>query len=129
MKKLLPMLLAGAMAVSVCGAMFADDMDYNKSNKDSNTTMDQKMAKMQAKKLDKLTKDLALTPDQKSKVSDIMRSTGDQKKALITKMESDEKNLRDSEDAQIKAVLTADQQVKYDKMIMEHQAKMEKKAK
>ena len=129
MKKLIPMLLAGAMVMSVSAAMFADDMDYSKSNKESNMTMDQKMAKMQATRLDKLTKDLALTPDQKSKVSDIMRATGDQKKAIITKMEADEKDLRDSEDTQIKAVLTADQQVKYDKMMMEHQAKMEKKLK
>jgi hypothetical protein len=129
MKKIIPMLLAGAMVMSVCGAMFADDMDYHKSAKDSNTTMDQKMAKMQADKLDKLTKELALTPDQKSKVSDILRATGDQKKAIVTKMEADVKDLRDSEDTQIKATLTADQQVKYDKMMMEHQAKMEKKLK
>ena len=42
----------------------------------------------------------------------------------MMKMEADEKAMHDSENSQIKAILTPDQQTKYDAMMMEHKNKM-----
>lgn len=121
MNKLISIALAGALSTLICGAVLADDMGMGK---DSKTSMEQKMAKKQADKLTMMTKTLSLTPDQATKVSDILKATGDQKKAMMMKMEADEKAMHDSENSQIKAILTPDQRTKYDAMMMEHKNKM-----
>jgi Spy/CpxP family protein refolding chaperone len=124
MNKIITMTIAAAIALLISGAAFADDSDVGGGDK---MAMEQKMLKKQAEKLDMLTTNLKLSPDQKDKVGDIIKSTGDQKKDLMIKMEADEKTLHDSEDTQIKAVLTPDQQVAYDKLMAEHRVKMQKK--
>jgi len=97
-----------------------------KSEKEK-ATMEQKMVKKQATRLDMMTDKLALTPTQKDQVSTIFKGTAEQKKALMVKMDADMKDIRATEDTQIKAVLTPEQQTKYDQMMIEHRAKMDKR--
>lgn len=125
-KKMIPVALAGAIAMLFCGAVFADDMGMGKSEKEK-ATMEQKMVKKQATRLDMMTDKLALTPTQKDQVSTIFKGTAEQKKALMVKMDADMKDIRATEDTQIKAVLTPEQQTKYDQMMIEHRAKMDKR--
>jgi len=111
----------------ICGASFADDMDMGKKDTGGKMTMEEKMLKKQADKLEMMSKTLSLTPDQKDKVGAIIKSIGEQKKAMMMKMEADEKAMHESENTQIKALLTPEQQASYDKMMMEHKAKMKEK--
>lgn len=125
MKKMIPMALAG-VTMLLCGAVYADDMAAGKPEK-APMTMEEKMAKKQADHLDMMTKKLALTPDQTDKVGAILKANGEQKKAMMMKMEADEKTMKEAQDTQIKAILTPEQSAMYDKMMAEHKAKMDKK--
>jgi len=90
---------------------------------------DKKMMEEQAKHLEKMTKDLNLTPDQKSKVEVILKEKGDKMKAEMQKMQDDKKAIKDEADQKIKDILTPEQLQKFDKIQAEHKAKMEKKMK
>ena len=126
MKKMMPIALAGAIAMLFCGAAFADDMGMGKSEKEK-ASMEQKMVKKEANRLEMMTDALSLTPTQKDQVSTILKASAEQKKALRVKMDADMNDVRVSEEAQIKTVLTPEQQAKNEKMMMEHRAKMDKK--
>jgi len=126
MKKMMPIALAGAIAMLFCGAAFADDMGMGKSEKDK-AKVEQKMVDKQADRLAKMTDELSLTPTQKDQVSTILKASAEKKKALRVKMDADMSDIRTSEEAQIKALLTPEQQAKHDKLMMEHRAKMDKK--
>jgi len=122
MKKLIPIALAGAIAMLIGAAAFADDMGMGKMT-------EEKMMKKQTEKVEMMTKTLSLTPDQKDKVAAILKANGEQKKAMMMKMEADEKTMKEAQDTQIKAILTPDQQAKFDKMVADQKAKWQKKDK
>ena len=126
MKTMMPIALAGAIAMLFCGAAFADDMGMGKPEKDK-AQMEQKMVEKQADRLAKMTDSLSLTPTQKDQVSTIFKASAEKKKALRVKMDTDMNDIGTSEEAQIKAILTPEQQAKHEKMMMEHRAKMDKK--
>lgn len=83
----------------------------------------------QGKKLERLTKELKLTADQKNKVEAILKEEQPQRQAIMDKMNADMKAINDASDQKIKAVLTPDQVKLYDQMQMKHQKKMEKESK
>ena len=120
MKRAISMLLAFVFAASVCSIAIADE---GWGEKDKGMSMEQR----NKKHLDKMTKDLNLTPDQQTKVADIMKTTGEKMQAEKKKMEESMKAMKDDKVKQIKAVLTPDQATKYDAMMAENKAKMEKK--
>ncbi len=75
--------------------------------------MEQKQGDWQAKRLDRMAKELNLTAEQKNKVSAIMDKTQEEMKAV-----------RDAREKKVKAVLTPDQAKKFDEMKAEMQKKM-----
>lgn len=126
MKKMIPMALAG-VTMLLCGAVYADDKVAGKEDKGTTATEEQMVIKRQNDRLEVMTKNLALTPDQKDKIRAIFKATGDQQKAMMIKMEADRKTMNEAQDTQIKAVLTPEQWAMFDKMMAENKAKMGKK--
>jgi Spy/CpxP family protein refolding chaperone len=127
MKKTAAMLLGCIIALQVCGFVYAsDDKECKKCEK---KCMGQNTEKMQAKHLDKLTKELNLTPEQKDKISAIMKESGEKKKAEMQKMRENAKAEMEAKDKSIDAVLTPEQAQKFENMQAERKAKMEKKMK
>ena len=86
-------------------------------------------AKKQEQRLEKMTKDLNLTPDQKEKVGAILKEQGEKNKADMQKCQDTMKANRDSLDQNIKSVLTPEQVTKFEKMQADRKAKMDKKMK
>lgn len=124
MKRILMFVVAGMLTIQTQGLVFAmDDVDMG-GKKD----IGQSMEKMQEKHLDKMTKDLDLTPEQREKVSAIMKENNEARKAEMQKRMEAAK-ARESTDAKIKAVLTPDQIQKFDAMRAERKEKMGKKMK
>jgi Spy/CpxP family protein refolding chaperone len=74
--------------------------------------------------LDKMTKELNLTPEQKEKIEAIMKAKAEKNKAEMEKMRESMKAEMDATTAQIKEVLTPEQQVKFDKLQEEKKGKM-----
>lgn len=123
MKRIITIALAGVFAMIFSGAAMADMGMDMKDGK----TMQEKMAKKRTDWLQKLTKQLTLTMDQQTQIEAILKANDEQKMTVKTKMDTDLKAVKESENAQIKAVLTPEQQTKYEKMMMEKMKKMEKR--
>jgi Spy/CpxP family protein refolding chaperone len=111
MKKVFALFFVGMLMVQGFGLAFADEKDQSK---------------MHEKRIEKLTKELNLTADQKDKVSSILKESGEKIKA---EMEKVREVIKQDTDQKIKAVLTPEQAVKYDAQKAERRAKMEKKMK
>lgn len=120
MKRTISMFLALVFTASVCSIAIADE---GWGDKDKGMSMEQ----MHKKKLDKMTTDLNLTPDQQTKIADIMKVSGEKMQAAKKRKEEEMKAMKDDYNSQVKAVLTPDQATKYDAMMAEHKASMEKK--
>ncbi len=121
MKKLATAVIASLFAMQICAVALADD-------KAACEKCDQtKAEKMHAKRLDKLTKELSLTPDQKEKVSVILKESGEKNKAEMQKMKDSMKAMKEETDQKITAVLTPEQAQKYEKMKQDRKEKMKKK--
>jgi Spy/CpxP family protein refolding chaperone len=126
MKKILPLVMAAMMLAG--GVSFANEMGMGKG-KMTKAEMDEHMAKKHDDMLKKMNKELNLTAEQSDKVSTILKNRGEQKKSSMTKMKDQEMEIMDKEDQEIKAVLTPEQQGKYDQMITDRKKRMEKKMK
>ena len=120
MKRAISMLLAFVFAASVCSIAIADE---GWGEKGKGMSMEQ----MHKKHLDKMTKDLNLTPEQQTKMADIMKAKGEKMQAEKKKMEDAMKVIKDDYNNKVKSVLTPEQATKYDAMMAEKKAKMEKK--
>ena len=127
MKRTTAMIFGCLLAMQVYGTVYATDGKECKQCDDKK--MEKSMEKMQAKHLDKLAKELNLTPEQKDKISVIMKENGEKRKAEMQKMRENAKVEREAIDAKIKEVLTPEQAQKYDKMQADRKAKMEEKMK
>ena len=93
-------ILAGvACAVLGAGGPARADEDFKKD--------------MAQHRLEKMTKVLELTADQQTQVQQVMQDYQDKRAALKQQLDA----LRQEEDGKIKALLTADQQPKYDKWL------------
>ena len=100
MKKAVSVLCAGLLLVSVCGLVFAKD------GKDK--------AKPRETRLEKLTKELGLTPEQKGKVSVILDETQAKVKEASAKSVDARKAIFDNESTKITPLLTPEQSKKYE---------------
>jgi Spy/CpxP family protein refolding chaperone len=129
MKKLMTVLFGCMLAMQVYGFVYA--MEGGECCKGGSCMKDngQSMEKMHEKHLNKMTKDLNLTPEQKDKISAIMKEKGEKRKAEMEKMHENSKTEMEATDKSIKEVLTPEQAQKYDKMKAERAEKMEKKMK
>ena len=99
MKKAVSVLFAGLLIVSSCGIMFA------KEGKEK--------AKPRETRIEKLTKALDLTPDQKGKVSAILDDTQAKIKEASSKSVGVRKAIFDDESGKISLILTPEQANKY----------------
>ena len=79
----------------------------------------EKMEERIDKRLDRMTKNLKLTDDQRSRIEGILKAKAERAKALHEQMRA----LHESTEKDVRAVLTADQQKTYD----EKKAKMKEK--
>ncbi len=119
MKRVIAMLMACVFAASVCTVAFAMEGGWEGKGKQS-------MEKMHEKHLEKMTKDLNLTVEQKDKISALMKNKSDKMMAEKKKMMDAEKIIRDDYNVKLKEVLTPEQATKHNKMMEERKAKMEK---
>jgi len=88
MKKAVAMLCAGMLVVLAFGLVFANE--------------DKDAGKWQEKKIEKMSKNLNLTAEQKDKLSAIMKENGEKIKAEWQKCQEAVKVIREGEDQQIK---------------------------
>jgi periplasmic protein CpxP/Spy len=114
MKKLLAAVIALMFIISA-GLVWAEGMKCEGPGMNG---------KEQGNRLERLTQELKLTDDQKSKVAAILKEDEPAMKALQDKMMSDMKALRAASDTKIEGILTPDQIKKYEQMQQEHQKKM-----
>jgi len=114
MKRMLTLVFAGMMVMQLGGALIAAD-----------PASDPTTGQWEAKRVDKLTKDLNLDADQQSKISGIIKDNEAARQAEYEKL----KAIKQDEDQKIKAVLTPEQVQKYDKMEAQRMEKMQKKVK
>ena len=124
MKKVTAMLVASLFAMQICGVALASD-DKGSCEK----WAQKKSEKMMEKHLNKMSKSLNLTPEQKEKVSAIMKERAEKHKAEIQKAQDSMKAVRDESDQKIREVLTPEQAQKFDKQIQDRNEKMDKKMK
>jgi len=115
MKRAVAILCAGILIVTAYGLMSAKD--------------DKDAGKWQEKKIEKMSKDLNLTAEQKDKLAAIMKENDEKIKAEWQKCQEAVKVIREGKDQQIKAVLTPEQAQKYEKNQAERKEKKEKKEK
>lgn len=127
MKRMIAVMLACIFTVQVYGVCFA--MDDKGEGMQGKKKMEQTMEKRQAKHVEKMTKELNLTPEQKTKLEAILKENGDNMKAEMEKMKETHKTMQEAKDQKIKEILTPEQAQKFDKMKEENKAKMEKKMK
>lgn len=129
MKRAVSMLIAIVFAAQVGGPLFAGEQAGCKCcGKDgAQCRMEQRQGKMQEKRLERLTKELNLTPEQKDKVAAILKENGDKAKAEMQKTRETVNAMLQDTNKQIEAVLTPEQTQKFEKMQAERKAKMEKK--
>jgi len=76
--------------------------------------------------LARLTKDLLLSPEQVTQVSAILDQTGQRMRELRERMEPEFEAIRVAQRQRIMALLTPEQQPKYQKLIEEHRKRHEK---
>ena len=129
MRKKMMLVIGCLMAMQAFGVVYAANENMPMGDKPQmaeKKPMDMdKMEKMKMKHLDKMTKDLTLSADQKDKVWAIMKA--DMSDPEMMKMSK--KDMMAAEDTKIMAVLTPEQTEKYKKMQMEHKTAWEKKKK
>ena len=83
-----------------------------------------------AQMMDAMAKELSLSPDQKTRIAAIQEDVAAKRKAMPQGMDRDERRKKMTEyrtaaDTQIKALLNADQQTKYDAMQEKRRAQMQ----
>jgi Spy/CpxP family protein refolding chaperone len=88
---------------------------------------DQWEQKKKGNRIDKMAEELNLTPEQKDKISAIMKDSDEQIKAQMQKARDNVKAIWDDSNQKIKGTLTPEQVQKFDKMEKERQEKMPKK--
>lgn len=111
MKRTVAMLFAGLLLVQ--SSAFAADAEQKE------------LGGFQEKRVEKLAKDLSLSPDQKQKVSAIFSQTANEIKAELAKI----KSIKDAADQKMKEALSPEQYQKYEKMKAERKSQMKKKMK
>lgn len=127
MKRIVSMLIGCVLAMQVCGLVYAaDDKECKPCDKKD---MQQGVEKMQQKHLDKMAKELNLTPDQKQKISAIMKENGEKRKTEMDKKREEAKAEMEATDKKITDILTPEQAQKFEKMKTDRKEKMEKKMK
>lgn len=89
--------------------------------------MEQSRGKGPEGRLERMSKDLNLTAEQKEKISAIVKESGEKMKEAMQKARESGKAAREETDKQIKAVLTPEQAQKFEAMQVEREKKMEKK--
>jgi periplasmic protein CpxP/Spy len=112
MKKIVLMTFAAMLALQFSGLAFANEKMMP--------------GKGPEKRLERLTKELNLTADQKGKVEAILKEHADKSKAEMQKMQEGMKADREAMDQGIKGVLTPEQAAKFDKMQADKKMKMDK---
>jgi len=123
-KKTIIMVLGCVFAMQVYGFVCASD------NTDSaGKNLGQSIEKMHQKHIDKMAKDLSLTPEQKDKIAVILKEAREKKKAEMNQMHTNRQAEMDAVDKKITEVLTPEQAQKYEKMRADRKAEMEKKKK
>lgn len=115
MKRMVALLCAGVLSASLCASAFAGE--------------GKRFEKGQEKRLDKMSQELNLTAEQKTKVSAIFKESTEKRKAEMQKIRELNKATREETDKKLQAVFTPDQLVKYEKMKAGRKAEMEKKMK
>jgi len=111
MKKLL--FAAGLLCFGLSTTTFAQDLKQSGSLSQAQATSRLDPKRMAAMRANRLEKELALTPEQKSKVEDIITQVmTNQKDRQAAEKEAEQK---------IKTVLTPEQSQKYDEMISKRQ--------
>ncbi|MDD5491582.1 MAG: hypothetical protein PHV60_02740 [bacterium] len=122
MKKLLAVIIVGIFVLG-SGLAVAKEAPV-----DNPGVPDQKMGQQredwQAKRLERLSKELNLTAEQKEKVAGIFKESDAKIKAVMEKAKEDLNTIRDTGGKQIMAILTPEQARKFDEMNAERQKKM-----
>lgn len=88
------------------------------------TKREQKREDWQAKRLDRMAKDLNLSVEQKDKIAAIFKENDAKAKVVMDKVKEDMDAIRATGDKQVKEVLTPEQVQKYDKIKEEMQKKV-----
>jgi Spy/CpxP family protein refolding chaperone len=112
MKKAVALVFAALFAVQLAGTAFAGDKKCQ--------------GKWQEKRVERLTKDLSLTAEQQGKITSIFKENDEKHKAEMEKMREAMKAEKAETDQKIQAILTPEQNQKFETMKAERQAKMEK---
>lgn len=121
MKRIIAIFFMAIFAISASSSVYAMHCKCNQED------MGKCMEKHHDKMLDKMSKKLALTPEQKEKVAAVMKENGEKAKVEMQKMHEAMKAIQDEADKKIKELLTPEQIQKFDKMQEEQKAKSEKK--
>jgi len=79
-----------------------------------------------ARKLDRFSAKLDLTPEQKAQVAVLLKSKRDKISALFSEMEPKLEEIRSSTAAEIRKLLVPEQQAKFDKLHTQHEAEWKK---
>ncbi|MDD5259697.1 MAG: Spy/CpxP family protein refolding chaperone [bacterium] len=116
MKKLLAIMIVGIFMLG-SGLVLAKDMECQcKCQGPPNKEMGQMQEDWEARRLDRMAKELNLTADQKAKIG-----------AIMDKTKEDMAAVRDASEKKVKAVLTPDQAKKLDEMKAEMRKRMDER--
>ncbi len=116
MKKIILVLIASVFVLQLSGIAFCDEMKTEKKGPDFSQ-------KWSDRKIDKLVKELKLTPEQRAKISELIKDTSEDITEITQKMTDKVKALQEKFEKKLKGIMTDEQAQKYEK------AKAAKKAK
>lgn len=122
MKKLLAVMIVGLFVLG-SGLALAKEMK-KECPVAPDKKVEQKKEDWQAKRLDRMAKELNLTAEQKEKIAAIFKENDIKVKTVMDKAKKDMNAIRDTNEKQIKAVLTPEQAKKHDEMKAGMQKKM-----
>lgn len=129
MKKYFWLLMACVM-LNVPAYIIAEPKDVDDSiSQERVQKMESKREKSHKKRLERLEKELGLTPEQKEKISKILHDNWTKTKEEMKKMREVVKKIRQETDKQIEKLLTQEQVEKFRKMSQEMAERRKKRSK
>lgn len=124
MKKTGAVVCAGVLAAFLCGSAYA----VNGKPADQGQ-LQKKAQQRQEQRLEQMTAELNLSAEQKQKVGAALKSFSDKMQAEMRRMAEVRKAARAETDRQIRAILTPEQQQKFEQLQQKQQAELEKRMK
>jgi len=121
MKKLILVLISCAFIFQLSGVAYCADQKTEKKGSEF-------AQKWSDKKIDKLVKELKLSPEQREKISSLIKDTSEDITEITQKMSDKLKALQEKFEKKFKAVLSEEQAKMYDKAKEKKKAKKMKEA-